>query len=70
MSESSNDSRNDRLPPEKRLEGPPRLIIAGIESIQDMEMVRECVAYENSHQNRSQILRRLEQKAKELRTNE
>jgi hypothetical protein len=32
-----------------------------------METLRECVAYENTNQNRTQILRRLEWKAAELR---
>jgi hypothetical protein len=32
-----------------------------------METLRECVAYENAHKNRTQILRRLKWKAEELR---
>jgi hypothetical protein len=32
-----------------------------------METLRKCVAYENTHQNRPQILRRLKWKADELR---
>jgi len=35
-----------------------------------METSRECVAYENAHQNRTQILRRLQWKAEELREDE
>jgi len=62
---------DDEFPPEKRLEAPNhRLIKAGIATIPDMETLRECVAYENVHQNRTQILRRLEWKAEELRENE
>jgi hypothetical protein len=69
--ESANDTKNDDFPPEKRLEAPNhRLIKAGIETIPDMETLRECVAYENAHQNRTQILRRLKWKAEELRENE
>jgi len=41
-------------------------IHAGIATIPDMETLRECVAYENANQNRTQILRRLEWKAAEL----
>ncbi len=35
-----------------------------------METLQECVAYENVHQNRTQILRRLKWKAEKLRENE
>lgn len=66
--ETTDDGENNNFPPEKRLEAPnTRLITAGIETISDMETLRECVAYENAHQNRTQILRRLKWKAQELR---
>ncbi|EMA27508.1 hypothetical protein C444_18497 [Haloarcula japonica DSM 6131] len=56
------------LSPEQRLEPPnTRLINAGIVTINDMETLRACVAYENANQQRVQILRRLEQRASELR---
>ncbi|WP_148416382.1 hypothetical protein [Haloferax sp. KTX1] len=56
------------FPPEKRLEATnTRLIDAGITTIRDMETLRECVAYENTHQNRTLILKRLARKATELR---
>jgi len=62
---------DDGFPPEKRLEAPNhRLIEAGIATIPDLETLRECVAYENAHQNRTQILRRLQWKAEELREDE
>ena len=65
------DRSDDELPPEKRLEAPNhRLIEAGIATIPDMETLRDCVAYENAHQNRTQILRRLKWKAEELREEE
>jgi len=65
------DGSDDEFPPEKRLEAPNyRLIKAGIATIPDMETLRECVAYENAHQNRTQILRRLKLKAEELREGE
>ena len=61
------EDSNDEFPPEKRLEAPTyRLVEAGIATIPDMETLRECVAYENTHQNRTQILRRLKRKAEEL----
>ncbi|QCC61740.1 hypothetical protein NP511_21475 [Natrinema thermotolerans] len=72
MEKSADSSgNNDEFPPEKRLEAPNhRLIKAGIATIPDMETLRECVAYENAHQNRTQILRRLQWKAEELREDE
>jgi len=54
--------------PEQRLEPPnTRLINAGIVTINDMETLRACVAYENANQQRIPILRRLEQRASEIR---
>lgn len=69
MDQSENDdAAREPFPPEKRLEAPTtRLITAGIATIPDMETLRECVAYENRHQNRTPILQRLERKAAELR---
>ena len=67
--EQSIDS--DGLSPEQRLEPPnSRLINAGIVTINDMETLRACVSYENAHQQRVQILRRLEHRASELRGEE
>ena len=61
----------NELLPEQRLEPPnTRLITAGIATINGMETLRACVAYENAHQNRTQILRRLKWKAEELRESE
>jgi len=72
MGTSTDDSEaSDEFPPEKRLEAPnTRLIKAGIETIPDMETLQECVAYENAHQNRTQILRHLKLRAAELRAQE
>jgi len=57
--------------PEQRLEPPnTRLINAGIVTINDMETLRACVAYENANQQRVQILRRLKDRASEIRTQE
>ena len=65
---ANNDGSEDDFPPEKRLEAPnSRLIDAGIVTIPDMETLREYVAYENAHQNRTPILKRFERKAVELR---
>nr|WP_221625805.1 hypothetical protein [Halobellus ruber] len=56
------------MSPEQRLEPQnTRLINAGIVTIHDMETLRACVAYENANQQRVQILRRLEQRASEIR---
>lgn len=56
------------LSPEQRLEPPnTRLINAGIVTINDMETLRACVAYENANKQRVQILRRLEDRASEIR---
>ena len=55
------------LSPEQRLEPPnTRLLNAGIVTINDMETLRACVAYENANQKRVQILRRLEHRANEI----
>ena len=57
------------LSPEQRLEpANTRLINAGIVTIHNMETLRACVAYENANQQRVQILRRLEQQASEIRS--
>jgi hypothetical protein len=56
------------LSPEQRLEPPnTRLINAGIVTINDMETLRACVAYENANQQRIPILRRLKDRASEIR---
>jgi hypothetical protein len=68
---TEHDEDDDDFPPEKRLEAPNhRLIEAGIATIPDIETLRECVAYENGHQNRTPILKRLDRKAAELRETE
>ena len=60
-----------RLTPEQRLEATPvQLVEAGIATIDDMETLRACVAYENTHQNRTPILERLARRAEELRAEE
>ena len=60
-----------RLTPEQRLEATPvQLVEAGIATIDDMETLRECVAYENAHQNRTPILERLARRADEIRADE
>ena len=65
---TDNDEDDDGSPPEKRLEAPNhRLVETGIATIPDMETLRECIAYENSHQNRTVILKRLDRKATEFR---
>jgi hypothetical protein len=63
------DPDSSELSPEQRLDPPnTRLINAGIATINDMETLRACVAYENTHKNRTQILRRLGDRASELRS--
>ena len=65
------DPDSSEVSPEQRLDPPnTRLINAGIATINDMETLRACVAYENTHQSRTQILRRLKWKAEELREDE
>jgi hypothetical protein len=60
-----------RLTPEQRLEATPvQLVEAGIATIDDMETLRACVAYENTHQNRTPILERLARRAENLRDEE
>jgi len=61
-------SESSGLTPEQRL-GPaePALITAGIVTIHDLETLRACVAYENQHRQRVPVLRRLAQRATDLR---
>ena len=72
MSNQSNRATaSTGLSPEQRLEGPStRLIDARIATIHDMETLRACVAYESTNRNRVQILRRLAQRAQEIRSQE
>lgn len=57
------------LTPEQRLEAPTtHLVDAGIATIHDMATLRACVAYENANQQRVRILRRLAERAQEIRT--
>ena len=59
---------SNELSPEQRLEpANTRLITAGIVTINGMETLRACVAYENANQQRVQILRRLKHRASEIR---
>ena len=65
--EHSQDS--SELSPAQRLEAPnTRLIDASIATINDMDTLRACIAYENQHQQRVPILRQLEKQAIELRS--
>ena len=70
MSDPEEQEReSNELSPAQRLEPPnSRLINAGIVTIHDMETLRACVAYENANQQRVRILRRLEQRASEIRS--
>ena len=70
MSDPSEQPRNSSdLSPAQRLEAPnTRLINAGIATINDMDTLRACIAYENQHQQRVPILRQLEKRASELRS--
>ncbi len=72
MSDTRNhDLDSNELSPEQRLNPPNTwLINAGIATINDMETLRACVAYENAHQQRVQILRRLEDRASEIRSDD
>lgn len=57
------------LSPAQRLDPPnTRLIDAGIATIHDMETLQDCTAYENTHQQRVPILRQLEERAREIRS--
>ena len=56
-----------RLTPEQRLEATPvQLVEAGIATIDDMETLRKCIAYENTHQSRTPILEQLARRAQEI----
>ena len=59
------------LTPEQRLEATSvRIVEAGIATIDNMETLRACVAYENTHQNRTPIFERLARRAENLRDEE
>ncbi|WP_158055616.1 hypothetical protein [Halorussus halophilus] len=63
------DDESNGLSPEQRLEPPNiRLIEPGITTIRDMETLRACVAYENANQQRMQVLRKLEEQARAIRS--
>ena len=72
MSDPEEQEREpDELSPAQRLDPPnTRLINAGIVTINDMETLRACAAYENANQGRVQILWRLERQAQEIRSQE
>lgn len=71
ISKTEESSASSSLSPEQRLEPPNlRLITAGIVTIHDMKTLRACIAYENAHQQRVQILQRLEHRASEIRSQE
>jgi len=64
-----NSQGSSDLSPAQRLEAPnTRLIDASIATINDMDTLRACIAYENQHQQRVPILRLLEKRAIELRS--
>ena len=70
MSDTPDNSQGSSdLSPAQRLEAPnTRLIDASIATINDMDTLRACIAYENQHQQRVPILRLLEKRAIELRS--
>ncbi|SEP15308.1 hypothetical protein SAMN04487948_11720 [Halogranum amylolyticum] len=67
--EATESTESTGLTPEQRLEAPTtHLVDAGIATIHDMATLRACVVYENVNQQRVRILRRLEKRAEEIRT--
>ena len=69
--EATESTAASGLKPEQRLEAPTtHLVDAGIATIHDMTTLRACVAYENANQQRVRILRRLAERAQEIRTQE
>ena len=68
---SNTDNTAAGLTPEQRLEATSvRIVEAGIATIDNMETLRACVAYKNTHQNRTPILERLARRADEIRADE
>jgi hypothetical protein len=58
----------EQLPPERLLETPQwDLIKAGIVCMHHIETIQQYVAYENQHQQRTAILRLLQQRAATIR---
>jgi hypothetical protein len=61
----------EELPPEKLLDTPSfRLIRGGVACMHSVETVKQYVAYENTTEQREQVLRLLHQRATELRDQE
>jgi hypothetical protein len=59
---------DEPLTPAQRLESSnSRFINAGIATINDIETLQACVAYENQHQQRLSILNQLARRAEQLR---
>ena len=62
------DAILDQLPPEKLLSATNlELIRAGIQCMHSLTTVKQYVAYENAHKNRTGILGQLRMRASELR---
>ena len=69
VSNPEQPSKSNSLTPEQRLEPTNADVLrASIETIHDMETLRACVAYENAHQQLVPTLRRLDDRASELRS--
>jgi len=67
--DSDHSTVSSELSPKQRLE-PPNvdLLNAGIVSISDIETLQACVAYENTHQQRTPVLRQLAVQAARIRS--
>ncbi|GGN24138.1 hypothetical protein GCM10009021_27340 [Halarchaeum nitratireducens] len=69
MTEHAEPTESSELTPEQRLSPTNTHVLrASIVTIDDTETLRECVAYENTHQNREPVLRWISQQAAELRS--
>jgi hypothetical protein len=66
MNKTANTGSN-QLTPAQRLATQPRLCRAGIKTIQDMDTLRACVAYENANRQRCPVLEALNRRADVLR---
>ena len=64
----TDDGESTGMTPAQRVgTADPSLLSAGIVTIQDVETVYACAAYENQHRQRVPVLRRLGQRAVALR---
>ena len=68
MNESNIDDREfPTLPPAKLLAGNRQQIAAGLQCIDDIEVLKQYLAFENTHQDRTPVQNAIRNRAAEIR---